>query len=100
MLGRTSGLAVSSTNTSKTTHVLDVGGPPGGSLPPGPFPKVGSPVLSRARTRARRRRWRRGRSRDVALGVLLRAREPKLFGSVGIEYGELVLVKRPPLAHR
>ena len=49
MTGRTSGPAVSLTKTSKTTHVLEVDRPPGGSVPPGPFPKVGSPVLATSR---------------------------------------------------
>ena len=49
MTGRTSGPAVSLTKTSKTTHVSEVGRPPGGSVPPGPFDKVGSPVLATSR---------------------------------------------------
>src|SRR2546427_658575 len=63
MTGRTSGPAVSLTKTSKTTHVSEVGRPPGGSVPPGPFDKVWSPVLDTRRgTRADRRPDRRGRS--------------------------------------
>src|SRR5213596_651464 len=49
MTGRTSGPAVSLTKTSKTTHVSEIVRPPGGSVPPGPFPKVGSPVLATSR---------------------------------------------------
>src|SRR5213079_3588105 len=49
MTGRTSGPAVWLTKTSKTTHVSEVTRPPGGSVPPGPFPKVGSPVLATSR---------------------------------------------------
>src|SRR2546427_12980571 len=49
MTGRTSGPAVSLTKTSKTTHVSEVGRPPGGAVPPGPFDKVGSPVVATSR---------------------------------------------------
>src|SRR5207244_5162705 len=49
MTGRASGAAVSLTKTSKTTHVSEGDRPPGGSVPPGPFPKVGSPVLATSR---------------------------------------------------
>src|SRR5438128_12296925 len=69
MTGGTSGPAVSLAKTSKTTHVSEVGRPPGGSVPPGPFPKVfprlhrephvaaaaaGATFAARSRTRRRR----------------------------------------------
>ena len=46
MTGRNRGAAVSSTKTSKTTHVSEMTRPPSGSLPPGNLPIVASPVLA------------------------------------------------------
>src|SRR5436309_12188040 len=68
---------------------------PAGSLPEGRVARVGheqGPAPVEGQTEG-------AVDRDLALSVLLRAREPERFGAVGIEYRELVLGEEGDVKH-